>query len=188
MCVQAGCRRHDDALSHMWCAPSHIDAPKFCFAEIKKVVMPFFSSCQHGCVSNGCALPASSPRRPFLDVPLSQPRRLRCSSEEDMGAWAAGLSFRRATRGTQGCGPAPFFLPPLSSRPSRPRQASQGLAQPPATSTHSARQDPSLPSTSTMSVSHRQRQPTPFSLTSSQLAQYWSSSIRFFSSNVVVSR
>lgn len=41
---------------------------------------------------------------------------------------------------------------------------SQGLAQPPATSTHSARQLPSLPSTSTMSVSQRQRQPTPFSL------------------------
>lgn len=48
----------------------------------------------------------------------------------------------------------------------------QGLAQPPATSTHSARQDPSLPSTSTMSVSHRHRHPTPFSLTSSHFSQY----------------
>ena len=63
-----------------------------------------------------------------------------------------------------------------------------GDAQPPATSTHSARQEPSLPSTSTMSVSHLQRQPTPFSLTGSGVAQYWSSSCRFFSSNVVFSK
>lgn len=63
-----------------------------------------------------------------------------------------------------------------------------GEDQPPATSTHSARQLPCLPSTSTMSVSHRQRHPTPFSLTGSGLAQYSSSSIRFFSSSVVRSR
>lgn len=46
-----------------------------------------------------------------------------------------------------------------------------GLAHPPATSTHSAKQLPSLPSTSTMSVSQRQRQPTPFSLGGSQCSQ-----------------
>ena len=63
-----------------------------------------------------------------------------------------------------------------------------GEAQPPATSTHSLRQLPCLPSTSTMSVSQRHRQPTPFSLTGSGFAQYSSSSIRFFSSSVVVSR
>lgn len=63
-----------------------------------------------------------------------------------------------------------------------------GDAQPPATSTHSARQLPCLPSTSTMSVSHRHRHPTPFSLTGSGFAQYSSSSIRFFSSCVVISR
>ena len=63
-----------------------------------------------------------------------------------------------------------------------------GDAQPPATSTHSARQLPCLPSTSTMSVSHRHRQPTPFSLTGSGFAQYSSSSIRSFSSSVVFSR
>lgn len=43
----------------------------------------------------------------------------------------------------------------------------QGDDQPPATSTHSVRQLPDLPSTSTMSSSQRQRQPTPFSLTGS---------------------
>src|SRR3569833_4584212 len=64
----------------------------------------------------------------------------------------------------------------------------QGLAQPPATSTHSARQLPSLPSTSTMSVSQRQRQPTPFSLGASHVSQYWSSSILLRSSSVVISR
>lgn len=46
-----------------------------------------------------------------------------------------------------------------------------GLAHPPATSTHSARQLPSLPSTSTMSVSQRHRQPTPFSLGVSHSSQ-----------------
>lgn len=64
----------------------------------------------------------------------------------------------------------------------------QGLAHPPATSTHSARHDPCFPSTSTMSVSHLHLQPTPFSLTASQESQYSSSSLRFFSSNVVFSR
>jgi hypothetical protein len=64
----------------------------------------------------------------------------------------------------------------------------QGLAHPPATSTHSAKQDPCFPSTSTISVSHLQRHPTPFSFTVSHVAQYSSSSIRFFSSNVVISR
>lgn len=64
----------------------------------------------------------------------------------------------------------------------------QGDAHPPATATHSARQLPCLPSTSTISVSHLQRQPTPFSLTGSHVAQYSSSSIRFFSSSVVISR
>lgn len=62
-----------------------------------------------------------------------------------------------------------------------------GDAQPPATSTHWARQLPCLPSTSTMSVSHLHLQPTPFSLTGSGVAQYSSSSIRFFSSSVVSS-
>ena len=64
----------------------------------------------------------------------------------------------------------------------------QGLAQPPATSTHSVKQDPCLPSTSTMSVSHRHLHPTPFSLTASHESQYSSSSLRFFSSLVVISR
>lgn len=64
----------------------------------------------------------------------------------------------------------------------------QGLAQPPATSTHSAKQDPCLPSTSTISVSHLHLHPTPFSLTGSQESQYSSSSFRFFSSRVVFSR
>lgn len=63
-----------------------------------------------------------------------------------------------------------------------------GLDQPPATSTHSGIQLPSLPSTSTMSVSHLQRQPQPFSLTASKSAQYSSSSRRFFSSLVVSSK
>ena len=63
-----------------------------------------------------------------------------------------------------------------------------GDAQPPATSTHSARQLPCLPSTSTMSVSHLHRHPTPFSLGGSGVAQYSSSSMRFFSSSVVCSR
>lgn len=64
----------------------------------------------------------------------------------------------------------------------------QGLAQPPATSTHSAKQEPCFPSTSTISVSHLHLHPTPFSLTASQLSQYSSSSFRFFSSSVVFSR
>jgi hypothetical protein len=64
----------------------------------------------------------------------------------------------------------------------------QGLAQPPATSTHSARQDPCFPSTSTISVSHLHLHPTPFSLTGSHESQYSSSSLLFFSSNVVISR
>lgn len=64
----------------------------------------------------------------------------------------------------------------------------QGLAHPPATSTHSARHDPCFPSTSTMSVSHLHLQPTPFSLTASHESQYSSSSLRFFSSSVVFSR
>lgn len=63
-----------------------------------------------------------------------------------------------------------------------------GLAQPPATSTHSARHEPSLPSTSTISVSQRQRQPTPFSFSGSHWSQYSSSSMRFLSSVVVFSR
>lgn len=63
-----------------------------------------------------------------------------------------------------------------------------GDAHPPATSTHWARQLPCLPSTSTISVSHLHLQPTPFSLTGSGVAQYSSSSIRFFSSSVVISR
>lgn len=62
-----------------------------------------------------------------------------------------------------------------------------GDAQPPATSTQSSRQLPCLPSTSTMSVSHLHLQPTPFSLTGSGFAQYSSSSIRCFSSSVVIS-
>lgn len=61
-------------------------------------------------------------------------------------------------------------------------------AHPPATATHSAMQLPSLPSTSTISVSHLHLHPTPFSLTASQVSQYSSSSIRFFSSLVVFSR
>lgn len=64
----------------------------------------------------------------------------------------------------------------------------QGLAHPPATSTHSAKQDPCLPSTSTISVSHLHLHPTPFSLTGSHASQYSSSSFRFFSSSVVDSR
>jgi hypothetical protein len=64
----------------------------------------------------------------------------------------------------------------------------QGLAQPPATSTHSARHEPCFPSTSTMSVSHLHLQPTPFSFTGSHESQYSSSSFRFFSSNVVFSK
>lgn len=63
-----------------------------------------------------------------------------------------------------------------------------GLDQPPATSTHSARQLPCLPSTSTMSVSHLHLHPTPFSFGGSGVAQYSSSSKRFFSSSVVISR
>jgi len=65
---------------------------------------------------------------------------------------------------------------------------SQGLAQPPATSTHSARHEPCFPSTSTISVSHLHLHPTPFSFTGSHESQYSSSSFRFFSSNVVFSR
>src|SRR4051812_38927055 len=61
----------------------------------------------------------------------------------------------------------------------------QGLAHPPATSTHSAKQEPCLPSTSTISVSHLHLHPTPFSLTVSHESQYSSSSFRFFSSVVV---
>jgi hypothetical protein len=53
---------------------------------------------------------------------------------------------------------------------------SHGEDHPPATSTHSARQLPCLPSTSTISVSHLHRQPTPFSLTGSGIDQYSSSS------------
>lgn len=64
----------------------------------------------------------------------------------------------------------------------------QGLAQPPATSTHSAKHEPCFPSTSTMSVSHLHLHPTPFSFTVSQESQYSSSSFRFFSSRVVNSR
>src|SRR3954451_6669733 len=63
-----------------------------------------------------------------------------------------------------------------------------GEDQPPATCTHSARQLPCLPSTSTISVSHLHRQPTPFSFGVSQFSQYSSSSFRFFSSSVVISR
>src|SRR5271170_5145221 len=63
-----------------------------------------------------------------------------------------------------------------------------GDAQPPATSTHSGRQLPCLPSTSGISVSHLHRQPTPFSLGGSGVAQYSSSSRRSFSSSVVFSR
>ena len=62
-----------------------------------------------------------------------------------------------------------------------------GDAQPPAISTHSGKQLPCLPSTSTMSVSHLHRQPTPFSLTGSGVAQYSSSSCLFLSSSVVFS-
>ncbi len=61
-------------------------------------------------------------------------------------------------------------------------------AHPPATLTHSERQLPSLPSTSTISVSHLHRQPTPFSFTESNVSQNSSSSFLFFSSFVVVSR
>src|ERR1700735_1398116 len=57
-----------------------------------------------------------------------------------------------------------------------------GDAQPPATSTHSGRQLPCLPSTSGMSVSHLHRQPTPFSFGGSGVAQYSSSSRCSFSS------
>jgi hypothetical protein len=64
----------------------------------------------------------------------------------------------------------------------------QGLAQPPATSTHSAIQLPCLPSTSGMSVSQRHLHPTPFSFSSSHDSQYSSSSLRFRSSSVVFSR
>jgi hypothetical protein len=64
----------------------------------------------------------------------------------------------------------------------------QGLAHPPATSTHSAKQDPCLPSTSTISVSHLHLHPTPFSLGVSHESQYSSSSLRFFSSTVVASK
>ena len=64
----------------------------------------------------------------------------------------------------------------------------QGEAQPPATSTHSARQLPSFPSTSRISVSQRHLQPTPFSFGGSGVAQYSSSSIISFSGLVVFSR
>ena len=66
--------------------------------------------------------------------------------------------------------------------------ADQGDAQPPATSTHSTRQLPCLPSTSTRSASHLHLQPTPFSFSGSYVSQYSSSSFRFFSSSVVFSR
>jgi hypothetical protein len=63
-----------------------------------------------------------------------------------------------------------------------------GDDQPPATSTHSDKQLPCLPSTSTMSVSHLHLHPTPFSFSASHVSQYSSSSTRFFSSVVVVSK
>jgi hypothetical protein len=46
-----------------------------------------------------------------------------------------------------------------------------GVTNPPAISTHSGIQLPSLPSTSTISVSHLHLQPTPFSFSVSHLAQ-----------------
>ena len=58
-----------------------------------------------------------------------------------------------------------------AAQTSQEKQAGQGDDQPPATSTHSERQLPDLPSTSTMSSSHRHRQPTPFSLTGSGCSQ-----------------
>lgn len=73
-------------------------------------------------------------------------------------------------------------------RTQRRKHRNHGDDQPPATSTHSARQLPCLPSTSTISVSHLHRHPTPFSLTGSGMDQYSSSSWRFFSSSVVFSR
>lgn len=60
--------------------------------------------------------------------------------------------------------------------------------QPPAISTHWLMQLPSFPSTSGISVSHRHRQPTPFSWGGSGLFQYSSSSLLFFSSSIVISR
>jgi hypothetical protein len=67
-------------------------------------------------------------------------------------------------------------LPPLkgsltsiSSKHSQTNQA--GVTNPPAISTHSGIQLPSLPSTSTISVSHRHLHPTPFSFSVSHLAQ-----------------
>ena len=63
-----------------------------------------------------------------------------------------------------------------------------GDDHPPATSTHSAKQLPSLPSTSRISVSQWHLQPTPFSLGVSGVAQYSSSSILSFSFSVVFSR
>lgn len=63
-----------------------------------------------------------------------------------------------------------------------------GLAHPPATSTHSAMHDPCFPSTSTISVSHLHRHPTPFSFTGSQVSQYSSSSFLALESSVVFSR
>jgi len=49
--------------------------------------------------------------------------------------------------------------------------AQAGVTNPPAISTHSGIQLPSLPSTSTISVSHLHLQPTPFSFSVSHLAQ-----------------
>ena len=66
--------------------------------------------------------------------------------------------------------------------------ALHGDDHPPATSTHSGRQLPCFPSTSTMSVSHLHRQPTPFSFSRSHESNHSSSSLLAFSSSVVISR
>lgn len=63
-----------------------------------------------------------------------------------------------------------------------------GVIQPPTTSTHCGKQEPSFNSTSGTSGSHLHLQPTPFSLTGSHSSQYESSWMRFFSSSVVFSR
>ncbi len=80
----------------------------------------------------------------------------------------------------------PCFSRMILPTPIRPFPP-HGLAHPPATSTHSAKQLPCFPSTSTISVSHLHLHPTPFSFSASHVSQYASSSSRAFLSSVVSS-
>lgn len=140
--------------------------------RVVSIGTPFFSSNQIMCFSNPRSPPAIvfEPKSHLIDA-----RRLHLCGSSNM---RQRLDCHAIVK---------HFILPLLLLLLGSHVPPHGDAQPPATSTHSAKQLPSFPSTSRMSVSHRHRQPTPFSLGGSGVAQYSSSSCLSLSSSVVLS-